>query len=69
MSHVTALKITSLCGAVRYTLVIWDRLTPFLEDPVAWLDNNRTERGLRGPVIGRRRSQRAGPRSPRSCTT
>jgi transposase len=39
---------------VRYTLGIWDRLTLFLEDPVVWLDNNRTERGLRGPVIGRR---------------
>jgi hypothetical protein len=23
-------------------------------DPEIWLDNNRTERGLRGPVIGRR---------------
>src|SRR5258708_4652863 len=54
MSHVTALKTTSLGGAVRYTLGIWDRLTLFLEDPVVWLDNNRTERGLRGPVIGRR---------------
>jgi transposase len=54
MSHVTALKTTSLGGAVRYTLGIWDRLTLFLEDAVVWLDNNRTERGLRGPVIGRR---------------
>jgi transposase len=54
LQHVTALKTTSLGGAVRYTLGIWDRLTLFLEDPVVWLDNNRTERGLRGPVIGRR---------------
>jgi transposase len=54
LMHVTALKSTSLGGAVRYTLGIWDRLTLFLEDPVVWLDNNRTERGLRGPVIGRR---------------
>ena len=49
MSHVTALKTTSLGGAVRYTLGIWDRLTLFLEDPVVLLDNNRTERGLRRP--------------------
>jgi transposase len=54
LHDVTALKTTSLGGAVRYTLGIWDRLTLFLEDPVVWLDNNRTERGLRGPVIGRR---------------
>jgi len=38
----------------RYTLGIWSRLTLFLDDPEIWLDNNRTERGLRGPVIGRR---------------
>ena len=71
MSHVTALKTTSLGGAVRYTLGIWDRLTLFLEDPVVWLDNNRTERGLRGPVIGRRNhfgSKSARGRLPRFCT-
>jgi transposase len=47
-------KTTSLGSAVRYTLRIWGRLTTFLEDPEIWLDNNPTERGLRGPVIGRR---------------
>jgi hypothetical protein len=26
----------------------------FVRDPLVWLDNNRTERGLRGPVVGRR---------------
>jgi transposase len=26
----------------------------FLEDPAFWLDNNRTERGIRGPVVGGR---------------
>ena len=31
-----------------------DRLTVFVRDPLVWLDNNRTERGLRGPVVGRR---------------
>ena len=54
MQHVTALKTTSLGGAIRYTLGIWDRLTPFLDHPEIWLDNNPTERGIRGPVIGRR---------------
>jgi len=54
MQHTTALKTTSLGGAIRYTLGIWDRLTPFLDHPEVWLDNNRTERGIRGPVIGRR---------------
>jgi transposase len=41
-------------GAIRYTLGIWDRLTLFLDHPEVWLDNNRTERGIRGPVMGRR---------------
>lgn len=54
MQSTTALKTTSLGGAIRYTLGIWSRLTLFLGDPEIWLDNNRTERGLRGPVIGRR---------------
>jgi transposase len=54
MQNATALKTTSLGGAIRYTLGIWSRLTLFLDDPGIWLDNNRTERGLRGPVIGRR---------------
>jgi len=36
-----------------YTLKNWERrrLRP---DPLVWLDNNPTERGLRGPVVGRR---------------
>jgi transposase len=54
MQGATALKTTSLGGAIRYTLGIWGRLTLFLDDAEIWLDNNRTERGLRGPVIGRR---------------
>jgi formylmethanofuran dehydrogenase subunit A len=33
MQHATALKTTSLGGAIRYTLGIWDRLTPFLDHP------------------------------------
>ncbi|HYZ89716.1 MAG TPA: IS66 family transposase [Myxococcales bacterium] len=54
MQGTTALKSTSLGGAIRYTVGIWDRLTLFLADGEVWLDNNRTERGLRGPVVGRR---------------
>ena len=54
MRDTTALKTTSLGGAIRYTLGIWSRLTLFLDEAEIWLDNNRTVRGLRGPVIGRR---------------
>ena len=54
MQDTPALKTTSLGSAIRYTLGIWDRLTLFLDNAEVWLDNNRTERGLRGPVIGRR---------------
>jgi len=32
----------------------WDRLTRFVDDPRIPLDNNATERGIRGPVVGRR---------------
>lgn len=48
------LRQTSLGGAVRYALAQWPRLTRFVEVPELWLDNNRTERGIRGPVFGRR---------------
>src|SRR5207245_2981824 len=42
---------------------VWKGLTLFLDDPRVPLDNNRTERGLRGVVLGRKnhygsRSQR-----------
>lgn len=48
------LKSTSLGGAIRYALAQWPRLTRFVDVPELWLDNNRTERGIRGPVVGRR---------------
>jgi transposase len=54
MHQVHAPKTTNLGAAIRYTLRIWERLTAFTEDPLVWLDNNATERGLRGPVVGRR---------------
>lgn len=54
MHEQRVLATTSLGSAIRYTLKNWDRLTVFVRDPLVWLDNNRTERGLRGPVVGRR---------------
>jgi transposase len=44
-------------------LGLWSGLTRFLDDPRIPLDNNQTERGLRGMVLGRKnhygsRSQR-----------
>lgn len=40
--------------ATKYMSRRWSKLTRFLDDPVIPLDNNAAERGLRGPVIGRR---------------
>lgn len=54
MMEQRVLVSTTIGSAVRYTLKNWDRLTVFLRDPLVWLDNNATERGIRGPVIGRR---------------
>lgn len=47
-------KTTSFGNAVRYTLTQWEPLTRFLDDPLVFLDNNTTERALRGPVVGRK---------------
>ena len=48
------LKTSALGRAIRYTLTNWDHLRRFTTDPRIWLDNNPTERALRGPVVGRR---------------
>jgi transposase len=40
--------------AAAYTLGIWDRLMRFVEDARIPLDNNATERAIRGPVVGRK---------------
>lgn len=45
---------SGLGKAIGYMLGLWKGLTLFLEDPRVPLDNNRTERGLRGVVIGRK---------------
>lgn len=44
----------ALDRAIKYMSRRWTKLTRFLDDPVIPLDNNAAERGLRGPVIGRR---------------
>ena len=44
----------SIGKAAGYTLSNWDRLTRFVDDPRIPLDNNATERGIRGPVVGRK---------------
>ncbi len=58
-----ALPESSLGKAIAYMLGLWRGLTRFLEDPRIALDNNATERALRGMVVGRKnhygsRSQR-----------
>src|SRR5438093_7304846 len=58
-----ALPESALGKAIAYMLGLWRGLTRFLDDPRIPLDNNATERGLRGMVIGRKnhygsRSQR-----------
>ncbi len=45
---------SSLRKAIDYMLRYWDGLTIFLDDPYVPLDNNLTERALRGLVIGRK---------------
>jgi transposase len=58
-----ALPESSLGKAIAYMLGLWAGLTRFLSDARIPLDNNATERGLRGMVLGRKnhygsRSQR-----------
>lgn len=44
----------SIGKAAGYTIGIWDRLTRFVGDARIPLDNNATERSIRGPVVGRK---------------
>lgn len=48
------LKSLSIGKAAAYAIANWDRLTRFVEDARVPLDNNATERGIRGPVVGRK---------------
>ena len=47
-------RTTNLGQAAHYVLKYQEELTRFLEDPRIPLDNNSTERALRGPVVGRK---------------
>jgi transposase len=49
-----ALPESSLGKAIAYMLGLWRGLTRFRDDPRIALDNNATERALRGMVIGRK---------------
>jgi transposase len=49
-----SLKTLSIGNAAGYVVSNWERLTRFLEDPRIPLDNNATERSIRGPVVGRK---------------
>jgi hypothetical protein len=48
------LKTLSIGNAAAYTITNWDRLTRFVDDARIPLDNNATERAIRGPVVGRK---------------
>ena len=45
---------SSLRKAIDYMLGHWTALNRFLEDPDVPIHNNRSERALRGPVLGRK---------------
>jgi transposase len=49
-----ALPESGLGKAIAYMTGLWAGLTAFLDDPRVPLDNNATERGMRGLVIGRK---------------
>lgn len=48
------LKTLSIGKAAAYTVANWERLTRFVADAQVPLDNNATERAIRGPVVGRK---------------
>jgi len=45
---------TAFGGALLHAIKKWPQLEAMLDDPQIWIDNNLTERSLRGPVVGRR---------------
>ncbi|MGM0557844.1 MAG: IS66 family transposase [Myxococcota bacterium] len=49
-----ALPRSLLGKAIKYMLGLWPRLVRYVEDPRLWIDNNPTERAIRGPVVGRK---------------
>lgn len=52
--HQATLKTLSIGKAAAYAVANWDRLTRFVENARVPLDNNATERAIRGPVVGRK---------------
>jgi hypothetical protein len=54
LSSMITLTSLSIGKAAAYTLGNWPKLTRFVDDARIPLDNNATERGIRGPVVGRR---------------
>lgn len=62
-----ALPRSSFGTAVRYALDLWAGLTPFVDDPRIPIDNNGTERVLRGVAVGRKNHY--GSRSIRGTRT
>lgn len=40
--------------AITYLQAMWPRLVLYADHPELWIDNNPTERGIRGPVLGRK---------------
>jgi transposase len=50
----TCLPESGLHKAMGYLVHMWKGLVLFLDDPAIPLDNNGTERAVRGPVVGRK---------------
>jgi transposase len=48
------LKTLSIGKAAAYAIANWERLSLFAHNPRIPLDNNATERAIRGPVVGRK---------------
>lgn len=53
-TYPNTLPESGLAKAIRYMGGLWTGLLRFLDDPRVPLDNNGTERGIRGPVLGRK---------------
>ncbi len=45
------LKTLSIGKAAAYAIANWERLTRFVDNSLVPLDNNGTERAIRGPVV------------------
>jgi transposase len=52
--HPQVLAKGKLCGAINYTLALWDRLTLFLNRGEIEIDNNLIENGIRPTAVGKK---------------